>query len=209
MNALDLASRLREEADGRRHCGLPDELLLEAAECLEARVDATMGFVPGVFRCAKCNFRLLQSYLNAADGTVTSRDTAGEKCPNCSVPLWRVSWKDEAHENLEIAESQINRAIEAEGRVAALDVENSQLRAAMGDDGRQFMQTLVDEASAEKQKRKASEARAHQLESALRAMLTNYGPPSSVAPLCQYPDWHPITQARRALTATTARSENE
>lgn len=38
------------------------------------------------------------------------------------------------------------------------------------------------------------------LEAALRAMLEHYGPPASVAALCDYPEDHPITLARRALS---------
>lgn len=55
-------------------------------------------YVPGVWQCAKCDFRLVQSNLNALDGTVTANDKPGEKCPNCDVPLWRVSWKQDAIE---------------------------------------------------------------------------------------------------------------
>lgn len=62
---------------------------------LEAASDK---FVPGVWRCAKCEFELIQSTLNAGTGTVTARDNPGEKCPNCSTTLWRVSWKDWATE---------------------------------------------------------------------------------------------------------------
>jgi ssDNA-binding Zn-finger/Zn-ribbon topoisomerase 1 len=48
-------------------------------------------FVPGLWNCPKCKFTLMQSNLNAKDGTVTARDTPGDKCPNCNKPLWRVS----------------------------------------------------------------------------------------------------------------------
>lgn len=37
------------------------------------------------------------------------------------------------------------------------------------------------------------------LASALQAMLDHYGPPNSVAALCDYPPDHPITMARNAL----------
>tara|TARA_R110002126_G_scaffold290704_4_gene448316 strand:- start:16836 stop:17837 length:1002 start_codon:yes stop_codon:yes gene_type:complete len=55
-------------------------------------------YVPGVWRCPKCQFELMQSNLNSRDGTVTARDEAGDKCPNCKTALWRVSWKDWAIE---------------------------------------------------------------------------------------------------------------
>lgn len=54
-------------------------------------------YVPGQFTCPKCDFALTQSVLSASTGTVHVDDRPGEKCPNCNVPLWRVSWKDEAH----------------------------------------------------------------------------------------------------------------
>ena len=60
--------------------------------------DVSALYVPGVWRCVKCNFELMQSNINAQDGTVTARDTPGDKCPNCDTALWRVSWKDWATE---------------------------------------------------------------------------------------------------------------
>ncbi|MCE7797893.1 hypothetical protein LWE61_15185 [Sphingobium sufflavum] len=65
--------------------------------------------VPGVWRCAKCSFTLYQANLNAQDGTVTARDEAGDNCPNDGAPLWRVTWKDYATEQVAMAEDCINR----------------------------------------------------------------------------------------------------
>lgn len=61
-------------------------------------------YVPGLWRCAKCDFTLLQSNLNALDGTVTARDTPGDKCPNCNSPLWRVSERDAHKDAMDTAE---------------------------------------------------------------------------------------------------------
>lgn len=69
--------------------------------------------VPGVWRCAKCQFRLIQSNLNAGDGSVTARDEAGEACPNCAVPLWRVTWREEAEDCLRDEETVWERGLEA------------------------------------------------------------------------------------------------
>ncbi|MGJ5163208.1 hypothetical protein [Bradyrhizobium sp. HKCCYLR1051] len=55
-------------------------------------------YIPGVWRCPKCSFSLLQSNLNAADGSVTARDEPGDTCPNCNGPLWRVTWKEHAED---------------------------------------------------------------------------------------------------------------
>lgn len=97
--------------------------LTERAEKAE-----TLVYSPGAWRCAKCNFRLIQANLNAADGTVTARDQPGDKCPNCSSPLWRVTWKDEAMENLTLGEQQVARAAAAEAERDALRAEVGRLR---------------------------------------------------------------------------------
>lgn len=64
--------------------------------------------VPGMWRCAKCSFVLVQSNLNADDGTVTTRDEAGATCPNDGAPLWRVSWRDHAEEMAQRAEGLVD-----------------------------------------------------------------------------------------------------
>lgn len=110
----------RDNAPGYRGREMSEEIATDALARLrrlpspEANKD---GYVPGTWRCPKCNFRLLQSNLNASDGTVTARDTPGDKCPNCDGPLWRVTWKDEAEENITIAENQIERAVKAERKL--------------------------------------------------------------------------------------------
>lgn len=71
-----------------------------------------MIYVPGTWQCPKCNFVLVQSNLNAADGSVTARDEPGDKCPNCDSPLWRVSWKDQAKEMCGRAMQEFERSLE-------------------------------------------------------------------------------------------------
>ena len=107
MNITEIVAQAYKAFDDAMDAGAMRSDAFHAAIAVALKSAPTsQEYIPGVFRCAKCNFRLVQSNLNAADGTVTARDNAGEKCPNCSVPLWRVSWKDEAQENMEIAESQ-------------------------------------------------------------------------------------------------------
>ena len=60
-------------------------------------------YVPGRWRCAKCNFSLTQSNLYVESGAVGPRDEAGDKCPNCHGPLWRVSAMDERNEAFKTA----------------------------------------------------------------------------------------------------------
>lgn len=93
-----------------------------ALSAAERRAEAAeaLAYASGRWKCAKCDFTLLQANLNTATGTVTARDQAGDKCPNCASPLWRVSWRTEAEENMEIAEQQWLRAKVAETERDAL-----------------------------------------------------------------------------------------
>lgn len=59
---------------------------------------ARLVYVPGLWRCAKCEFTLTQMNLNANTGAVTARDDTGDKCPNCQSPLWRVTERDARQE---------------------------------------------------------------------------------------------------------------
>lgn len=77
-------------------------------------------YSPGVWRCPKCGFRLIQANLNANTGTVTARNEAGDKCPNCGSPLWRVTERQERVEAVEMAEQQFLRADAAEKALAAI-----------------------------------------------------------------------------------------
>lgn len=69
--------------------------------------------VPGALRCPKCDFRLQKITLHLLDGSATANNEP-DRCPNCNVPMWRVSWKDEAQDAYRTAESQMERARNAE-----------------------------------------------------------------------------------------------
>jgi hypothetical protein len=88
------------------------------AAITEARAEIerlkSLVYVPGLWRCAKCNFSLVQANLNAKDGTVTARDKPGDKCPNCDSPLWRVTERDAGNEMVDRAEELLKRATDAE-----------------------------------------------------------------------------------------------
>lgn len=78
--------------------------IAQAIETLEKKV-----FVPGQWRCPKCDFRLTQSNLYAATGTVGPRDDPGDKCPNCNGSLWRVSAMDDRNEAFKCANDTFDR----------------------------------------------------------------------------------------------------
>lgn len=75
-------------------------------------------YVPGLWRCAKCNFELMQMNLHASTGNVSARDKPGDKCPNCQSPLWRVTEREAG-----------NRLVD---RMTPLQEENMRLRQALG-----------------------------------------------------------------------------
>lgn len=77
-------------------------------------------FVPGTWRCPKCKFVLHQFNLNANDGSVTTRDEPGDKCPNDGSPLWRVTWREDAMELAERCAEQVQRAVKAEAELKRL-----------------------------------------------------------------------------------------
>jgi hypothetical protein len=76
-------------------------------------------YCPGVLRCAKCEFRLVKVSLCVTDGNAYA-DESPDTCPNCDVPMWKITWKDEAEYIDKVAESQLNRALEAEATIAQL-----------------------------------------------------------------------------------------
>lgn len=51
--------------------------------------------LPGVMRCAKCDFRLIRHNVYAASGTITAGDSNTEPCPNGCGPLWPVTEREE------------------------------------------------------------------------------------------------------------------
>ncbi|MCP3730401.1 hypothetical protein M9978_08160 [Sphingomonas sp. MG17] len=77
-------------------------------------------YCPGVLRCAKCDFRLTKTTLTPV-GAFANEEP--DSCPNCNVPMWRTTWQDEARDAYKTAESQMDRAIDAEGKLAALDTQ--------------------------------------------------------------------------------------
>jgi hypothetical protein len=78
--------------------------IAEAIEALERQV-----YVPGLWRCPKCEFRLRQATHYAATGTVGARDEPGDKCPNCNGPLWRVSERQAGNERGKRCKQELER----------------------------------------------------------------------------------------------------
>lgn len=71
-------------------------------------------YVPGLWCCAKCQFQLVQASLHAQSGTVSSRDVPGDKCPNCDVPLWRVTERQAGNQMVDRCEAAVLRSRDLE-----------------------------------------------------------------------------------------------
>ncbi|WP_253279357.1 hypothetical protein [Comamonas testosteroni] len=93
--------------------------------------DERTDLVPGVMRCAKCEFQLVRQVLAVNLGEVFAGDSKTEPCPNDCGPLWPVTWKQYAEQAMDAAESMADRAFAAEkevkqlrGELSALDAPN-------------------------------------------------------------------------------------
>lgn len=98
-----IASREKMHPVGR---DLHDEAIAKARAALSQEDDSHL-YLPGTWRCAKCNFTLVQKTLYALNGAVGPNDKPGEKCPNCDSPLWRVTYKQAYSELQEMFEQYV------------------------------------------------------------------------------------------------------
>lgn len=118
----------RFAADDCNHCGGMGDILGEypghacpscngtgkadappAPSVQPAQGEAVAHVVPGVMRCAKCEFRLQRVNLYVGNGTVGAGDNKTEPCPNGCGPLWPVTWEQEARECWNLLEAQFEK----------------------------------------------------------------------------------------------------
>ncbi|MDH1477750.1 hypothetical protein N5F13_25025 [Comamonas thiooxydans] len=85
-----------------------------------ATPDKRTDLVPGVMRCAKCEFQLVRQILAVNLGEVFAGDSKTEPCPNGCGPLWPVTWKQYAEQAMDAAETMADRAFAAEKEVKQL-----------------------------------------------------------------------------------------
>jgi hypothetical protein len=127
---------------------------------------AKLVYVPGLRKCAKCGFVLVTSNLHAHTGAVTANDKAGT-CPNCNVPLWRVTERDAGNDMVDRATEQVARAVAAEKRVSELEGENERLRS----ENERLMRDGLEAIAAMQRVASAAEAEVTKLRAAIEAAL--------------------------------------
>lgn len=80
----------------------------------------TDNLVPGVMRCAKCEFQLVRTNLYVNSGTFGPGDSKTEPCPNGCGPLWPVTWRQWAEEAQKTAERFFDEAKAERANLAAM-----------------------------------------------------------------------------------------
>jgi len=122
----EIAARLAAATPGPNGTGILlrlDEvraLIREIAE-LEAKVADLEGkvYVPGVWRCPKCDLNLVSTELHAGSGAMRANN-APQDCPNGCGPLWRKSEREAGNELVDRLDGLTDRATAAEAKVAGL-----------------------------------------------------------------------------------------
>lgn len=66
--------------------------------------------VPGVLRCARCNYVLTRSKLCPRNGTIGPGTSETEPCPNGCGPLWPMTWEQWAREAVATSERFLEEA---------------------------------------------------------------------------------------------------
>ena len=62
-------------------------------------------YVPGLWRCPKCQFNLVSNTLHAGTGMV-SADNKPQQCANGCGPMWRVTERDAGNDLIDRAEKR-------------------------------------------------------------------------------------------------------
>lgn len=111
-------------AHGGHSCS---DLLLKKLEEVKAERDK-FKYVPGVMRCAKCEFQCIKSVINMSTGSITAGNSDPEKCPNGCGPLWRMSWEDFSRDHAQAAEKYVKelRSCEAERDALRARIEDAE-----------------------------------------------------------------------------------
>lgn len=108
-----VVERLREWASNPL-CVYAAALLLR----LDARVREleALVYVPGLWRCAKCECQLVSTNMHAYTGAM-SADNSPQVCPNNCGPMWRVTEREAGNRLIDQQDKLAERATAAEARL--------------------------------------------------------------------------------------------
>lgn len=74
-------------------------------------------YIPGIFRCAKCDLDLVSTNLHVPGGGMSANDKP-QRCPNGCGPLWRVTYKEHYHRGDETIDRLHDMCGEYEAKIA-------------------------------------------------------------------------------------------
>lgn len=86
------------------------------AEAEVSRLEALV-YVPGVWRCPKCQLSLVSTILDASSGRIAANKEP-QRCPNDCGPMWRVTERDAGNRLVDDMDREVERRREAEEREA-------------------------------------------------------------------------------------------
>ncbi len=67
-----------------------------------------LAFVPGLWRCAKCECQVISNTLHAGTGNISANNEP-QSCPNNCGPMWRVSERDAGNRLIDNADKERER----------------------------------------------------------------------------------------------------
>jgi hypothetical protein len=132
-------------------------------------------FVPGLRKCAKCNFSLMTTELRASDGSMRA-DNSPQECANGCGPMWPVTERDAGNELLDRIDTMMDEH-HAIDRINAAEIKRLNLDlAAYGSDRERLRSRLAELEAREGKLREALvEKCAHAIWEAQRSRLTPDG----------------------------------
>jgi len=86
------------------------------AEAEVSRLEALV-YVPGVWRCPKCQLSLVSTILDASSGRIAANKEP-QRCPNDCGPMWRVTERDAGNRLIDDMDREVERRREAEAKLA-------------------------------------------------------------------------------------------
>lgn len=79
-------------------------------------------FVPGLFKCGKCNCIMSCNTIYMGSGTIGA-NSEPRQCPNECGPMWRVTWKEHAKSMSKSQDGLMEKLIEANEKIHQLETQ--------------------------------------------------------------------------------------
>lgn len=115
-----------------RYSDVADHLASREADKAEIGRLRELVYVPGQWRCAKCNLTITRTVMSAATGQMHA-DHEPASCPNGCGPLWQITERDERRDAQRSFIDQFDELHQAKARIAELESVLSDLKVKQAD----------------------------------------------------------------------------